>query len=102
MYFQDIKFQKHPTLPNGVQALLDFGKIQLSIVRTKYSYGGEKGLYEAGLLNDEGMMHLKGIWHHKDTVQGWLTESDVEELVDKVCEKTKQTPKIVKIRSAFK
>jgi len=102
MNFQDIRFQKHPTLPDGIQAILDFGKLQLSIVRTKYSYGGDKGLYEAGLLSDEGMLYLKGIWHHNDTVQGWLTESDVEVLIDKVCQNTNQTPKLVKIRSAFK
>ena len=76
-------------LPNGVQAVLDFGKYHLSIVKSDFSYGGSKGLYEIGVFQSEDgvasdMVELPGITNEGDTVQGHLTEDEVDAIIYKM------------------
>ena len=85
-------------LPNGVQAVLDFGKYHLSVIKSDFSYGGSQGKYEIGVFsaNDgvaNGMTELPGVTNSGDTVKGWLTESDVDAIISKMYFLTGNQPK---------
>tara|TARA_B100000900_G_C20579392_1_gene716806 strand:+ start:1490 stop:1777 length:288 start_codon:yes stop_codon:yes gene_type:complete len=69
---------------DGTQVILFFGDYELSIVRHSGSYGGNKGLYEIGVFNGNTMVNLPGITAEHDTVKGWLTESDVDDIIKKM------------------
>ena len=84
MNFQDIKFNK-TQMPKGIQAMLNFGDYELSIVKSDFSYGGKSGLYEIAVFN--GKAHpvvMPGITEQDDTVKGFLSESDVEGIIKKM------------------
>ena len=83
MKFED--FEMMPTeIPNGVQAILQFGDYELSIVQSDFSYGGNKGLYEIGVFKDGVMIEMPGITQEGDTVKGFLTEEDVSAIIKKM------------------
>ena len=71
-------------IPKGVQAILQFGDYELSIIQSEASYGGDKGLYEIGVFKGEDMEELPGITAPGDTVQGYLTESEVDAIIKKM------------------
>ena len=76
-------------MPNGVQAVLDFGKYHLSVIKSDFSYGGSKGLYEIGVFEAEdgvanSMTSLPGITNENDTVKGYLTEDEVDAIISKM------------------
>ena len=77
---------KQTTSPKGVQALVEFGEYELSIICNERSYGGQRGgtLYEIGVFKGNGMVELPGITEHGDTVKGFLTESDVDAILTKM------------------
>ena len=83
MKFSDIKFERTKS-PNGVQALLDYGMYELSIVCNEASYGHKSGLFEIAVFQGENMVELPGITEPGDTVKGYLTESDVEVILKKM------------------
>ena len=96
MTFKDLKF-KNIDIPNGIQALVDFGKYHLSIVKHDFSYGGTAGLYEIATFNAvDGepldMVELPGITAEGDTVKGYLTESDVDAIIVKMISITGKEP----------
>ena len=71
-------------VPKGVQAVLDFGKYELSIVRNVFSYGGKQGLYEIAVFEDARQIELPGVTNEGDIVKGWLTEADVDVILKKM------------------
>ena len=73
-------------MPKGIQALVDFGKYELSIICNEGSYGGKNGgtLYEIGVFKGNGMVELPGITEPGDQVKGWLTESAVDAILTKM------------------
>ena len=71
-------------LPKGVQAILDFGEYELSIVQNESSYGNKQGLYEIAVFKDNGQVELPGITAEGDTVKGYLTEEDVNMILKKM------------------
>jgi len=85
MKFEDLKFddisethgdgaiQAYVELPNG---------FDVSVVKHKYSYGSEKGMYEMGVFNGWHQMSDPLDWG--DTVKGWLNPEDVEKELDKI------------------
>ena len=79
-------FEMMPTeIPNGVQAILKFGdEYELSIIRSDFSYGGSKGLYEIGVFKNGVMEEMPGITNDNDTVKGYLTEADVDCIISKM------------------
>jgi len=79
-------FEMKPTeIPNGVQAILKFGDAyELSIIRSDFSYGGSKGLYEIGVFKDGVMIEMPGITQEGDSVKGFLTEEDVNSIIKKM------------------
>jgi hypothetical protein len=87
-------------VPKGVQAVLDFGKYHLSIVKSDFSYGGSQGKYEIGVFNaNDGvasdMVELPGITNEGDTIKGWLTEAEVDGIIMKLYTATGTTPRQV-------
>ena len=67
MTFKDLNLI--PTLsPLGVQAIVDFGKYELSIIQNKMSYGHEKDLYEIAVFDGDDQVELPGITEAGDTI----------------------------------
>jgi|TARA_B100001094_G_C17789696_1_gene603756 hypothetical protein len=83
MKFEEIKFES-TDVPNGVQALMQFGEYELSIVKSDFSYGGKQGLYEIGVFKDNEMVSLPGITEEHDTVKGFLSEDNVVGIIKKM------------------
>ena len=73
-------------MPKGVQAVVDFGEYELSIICNERSYGGQRGgvLYEIGVFKGDGMVELPGITEQGDTVKGWLNEDAVMSIIKKM------------------
>jgi len=71
-------------VPKGVQAIVDFGKYELSIVNNEASYGNKQGLYEIAVFKDGEQCELPGITQKGDTVKGWLTSNDVDAILTKM------------------
>lgn len=78
--------------PNGVQAILDFGKYELSIIKNDCSYGGTRGLYEIAVFENSNMVELPGVTAEGDTVKGFLTEPAVDAIIKKMYTITKKEP----------
>lgn len=86
-------FKMIPTsMPVGVQAILDFGKYELSIIQNESSYGNKQGLYEIAVFKDNEQCELPGVTQPGDTVKGFLTESDVDAILKKMYLITGQMP----------
>lgn len=71
----------------GGQIVLDFGRYHLSIIDD--GYGREDGLYEIAVYSAENgvakhQIELIGITNPGDTVRGYLTEADVNEIINKL------------------
>ena len=76
--FQDLEFKDISKThgENAVQTYLEFENgYDISVVKHKYSYGGEKGMYEIGCFYNNHMVDPAD-WG--DTVKGWLNPEDVE------------------------
>lgn len=86
MKFSDIKFDKLESFPYGLNAILSFGKYDLSIIQNEMSYGGKAGLYEIGVFDGEDMVEMPGITYENDSVRGHLDEAGVEEIIKKMNE----------------
>lgn len=80
-------------MPKGIQAILDFGKYELSIVQNESSYGNKQGLYEIAVFKDGDQHELPGITEEGDTVKGFLTEDDVDCIIKKLYSITGVEPK---------
>ena len=80
MKFEDLEFEQ-VEYTGGIQAWTSFRNgFQVSVVRHKYSHGGEKGLYEIGVFDAAGNMCDPLGWG--DDVKGWLTPILVEKELD--------------------
>ena len=71
-------------VPKGVQAVLAFDNYELSIVNNELSYGNKQGLFEIAVFKDGEQKEMPGITNEGDTVKGWLTESDVDAIINKM------------------
>ena len=81
--FADIPF-KETQMPNGIQAILKFKDYELSIVKSDFSYGGNKGLYEIAVFKGDGQVNMPGITEDHDTVKGFLSEDEVVAIIKKM------------------
>lgn len=80
--FSDLKFHTHP-MGVGIRAVMKFENgYCASVVKTPYTYGGDKGLYELAVLDSEG--NLKYDTPVTSDVEGNLTESDVTRLMEQI------------------
>lgn len=82
--FNDLVFVNNEWV-DGIQARMVFDNgYGVSVIRTKYSYGGKDGLYEIGILDSEGAIcYTTPI---TDDVIGYLREEDVTEGMKRIQE----------------
>mgnify|MGYP003634619074 FL=1 len=83
MKLADFKLME-TTMPKGVQAIVDFGKYELSIIQNEMSYGGNQGVYEISVFNGGEQVELPGITNDGDTVKGYLTIDAVDAIINKM------------------
>lgn len=79
--FNDLEFRP---LFDGVQAIVDYGDYELSIVRHSGSYGGRNGLYEIAVFKEGEQVELAGVTMEGDTIKGYLTEENVNGIMLKM------------------
>ena len=71
-------------IDGGIQGFVELDNgFELSIVKHKFSYGGNKGLYEIGVFIGDGLVSPKG-WG--DQVKGYLNEDEVEQTIAELAE----------------
>ena len=63
---------------------MSFGDYSLSIVKNNFSYGGDKGLYEIAVYQQDSQIELPGITRKGDTVKGFLSSDEVVGIVKKM------------------
>lgn len=81
--FTDLVFRTHPNQFGGVQSVMEFDNgYGVSVVRTPYSYGGDKGLYEMAVLDKTG--NITYDTPITNDVLGYLTEDEVTEYMIEV------------------
>jgi hypothetical protein len=81
--FKDLKFSEHPSHMGGVQARIQFDNgYGASVVKTPYTYGGDKGLYELAVLDSEGS--LTYATSVTNDVIGYLRPEDVTDVMAKI------------------
>ena len=81
--FKDLEFVEHPNHIGGVQARITFDNgYGASVVKTPYSYGGDKGLYELAVLGKDG--HITYDTPVTSDVIGYLRDIDVIEVMEKI------------------
>ena len=71
-------------IPKGVQAIIDFGLYELSIIQNEVSYGNKQGLFEIAVFKDNEQTELPGITQPGDTVKGFLTSEEVDAILTKM------------------
>jgi len=81
--FKDLEFVEHPSHIGGVQARIQFDNgYGASVVKTPYSYGGDRGLYELAVLDNDG--HLTYATPITNDVIGYLRDIDVTDVMEKI------------------
>jgi hypothetical protein len=81
--FKDLEFNEHPNHMGGVQARIQFDNgYGASVVKTPYTYGGDKGLYELAVLDSEG--NLTYATSVTNDVIGYLRPEDVTDVLAKI------------------
>ena len=89
MKFKELEFKETET-PKGIQALVQFGRYELSVIRNEMSYGNKQGLYEIAVSQYYKMTksrlqcELPGITRKGDTVKGFCSESDIDNILMKM------------------
>jgi hypothetical protein len=81
--FKDLEFQPHFNDENGIMARMSFDNgFGVSVIKTLFSYGGEKGLYELAVLDSSGSITYDTTI--TDDVLGYLSEDEVTENMIKI------------------
>jgi len=80
--FKDLEFVKHPNHIEGVQARITFDNgYGASVVKSPYTYGGDKGLYELAIFKDGEITYATPI---TNDVMGYLRPEDVTDVMTKI------------------
>jgi len=81
--FKDIQFKSNPMGADfGIVSRTKFDNgYEVSVVRSQYSYGGEKGLYELALFKDGEICYDTSI---TGDVIGYLRPEDVTDVMEKI------------------
>jgi hypothetical protein len=75
--FDELNFNAHPAGMGGIQAVVQFPNgYGASIVKTPYTYGGDRGLYELAVFGKDG--HITYSTTITNDVLGNLSEQEVE------------------------
>jgi hypothetical protein len=83
--FEDLEFNPNPSGMGGVQSILKFENgYGVSVIKTPYSYGGDKGKYEMAVLDPDGKITYNT--PITNDVLGYLSEDEVSEYMIEVQE----------------
>lgn len=83
--FKDLVFETN-TLTEGVRSRMMFDNgYGISVIKSKYSYGGKDGLYEMGILDSEGDICYNTPITDNGVI-GYLREEDVTEGMKRIQE----------------
>jgi hypothetical protein len=81
--FNDLEFVPHAAGMGGVMSRIQFENgYGASVVKTDYTYGGDKGLYELAVLDSDG--NLTYATSVTDDVIGYLRPEDVTDVLVKI------------------
>jgi len=81
--FKDLQFEELGTEGYGIRAEIKFNNgYGASVIRTKGSYGGEAGLYELAVLDQEGEICYNT--PITDDVLGWIKEDNITEALQRI------------------
>jgi hypothetical protein len=81
--FNDLEFVPHAAGMGGVMSRIQFENgYGASVVKTDYTYGGDKGLYELAVLDSDG--NLTYATSVTDDVIGYLRPEDVTDVMAKI------------------
>jgi hypothetical protein len=81
--FKDLEFQPHFSDESGIQSRMTFDNgYGVSVIKTSFSYGGKKGLYELAVLDSSGSITYDTTI--TDDVLGYLSEDEVTENMIKI------------------
>ena len=81
--FKDLEFVPHAAGMGGVMSRIQFENgFGASVVKTEYTYGGDKGLYELAVLDRDG--NLTYDTSVTDDVIGYLRPEDVTDVMAKI------------------
>jgi len=81
--FKDLEFVEHPSHIEGVQARITFENgYGASVVKSPYTYGGDRGLYELAVFGKDG--HITYATPITDDVIGYLRPEDVTDVLAKI------------------
>ena len=80
--FKDLQFKKHP-IGEGIMGRIIFDNgYGVSVVKTPYTYGGDKDLYELAVLDKDG--NLTYDTPITNDVIGYLRPEDVTDVMEKI------------------
>ena len=83
MNFNDLVFKKR-NHGRGIQAQVSHSNgYGASIIKSEYSYGGDRGLYELAVLKGDDLCYDTPV---TDDVCGYLSEEDVTKLLQQIAE----------------
>jgi hypothetical protein len=81
--FKDLEFVPHSAGMEGVMSRIQFDNgYGASVVKSPFSYGGNRGLYELAVLDSEG--ELTYGTPVTDDVIGYLRPEDVTDVMEKI------------------
>lgn len=82
--FKPTKSGKHPGCLTGTQDLYKFKNgYTASVIQTRYSYGGDQGLFELAVIYNDALVYDTPI---TNDVIGYLTPEAVQEILQKISE----------------
>jgi hypothetical protein len=81
--FKDIVFKPNPMGEDfGIVSRTEFDNgYEVSVVKSQYTYGGDKGLYELAVFKDGEITYATPI---TDDVMGYLRPEDVTDVMAKI------------------
>lgn len=83
--FKDLQFKPHAAGMGGIMSRIEFDNgYGVSVVKTPYTYGGDNGLYELAVLDENG--DLTYDTPITNDVIGYLRPEDVTDVMVKVQE----------------
>ena len=87
--FKDLEFHNSEDYDGGIYAFEIFDNhFDVSVIKNKYSHGGDKGLYELAVIYMSPDMKESKIHYDNEVAQGdvrgHLTEDEVSELIEQV------------------
>jgi hypothetical protein len=81
--FKDLEFKPHTAGMGGVMSRIIFENgYGASVVKTPYTYGGDRGKYELAVLGTDG--DLTYDTPITDDVIGYLSETEVTDILEKI------------------